>query len=552
MKLGFLYAGQGSQHPGMGADLYERFPTFRAVLDSAAEQVDFDLKEVSFTDAKGVLNQTRYTQPCMVAFAAGMTALLAERGIVPAAAAGLSLGEYSALHAAGVFDADTAVELVAFRGKAMEEAAAGRPSAMVAVLGLDRAALQEACDEASAHGCVVIANYNCPGQLVLGGEKAAVEAAAALAKEKGARRCLPLKVSGPFHTPLMAPAGDALAERFRTVEFREPQIPVIFNCLGAERPDGAAIPELLVRQVQSSVYMEDSLRRMAAMELDALVERLCEENRPGAACVRRGDRGGAGTADGDPQRSIAMNFSEKTAVVTGGSRGLGRAICLELARGGANVMLCYAGNEAAANETAAACESLGAKAVAIRCDVSKEDEVKALMDAALKTFGRIDILVNNAGITRDGLLMMMKPEDFDAVIAANLRGAFLCMKAVARQMVKQRYGRIVNLSSVVGLRGNAGQVNYAASKAGVIGMTKSLAKELAGRNITVNAVAPGFIDTDMTAALTETAKNAALGSIPMGRMGTPENVAKAVAFFADEDAGYITGQVLAVDGGMSM
>ena len=490
MKLGFLYAGQGSQHPGMGADLYERFPTFRAVLDSAAEQVNFDLKEVSFTDTKGILNQTRYTQPCMVAFAAGMTALLAERGIVPAAAAGLSLGEYSALHAAGVFDADTAVELVAFRGKAMEEAAAGRPSAMVAVLGLDRAALQEACDEASARGCVVIANYNCPGQLVLGGEKAAVEAASALAKEKGARRCLPHGRNG---------AGRA----------------------GGDRPGQGP-------------------------------QRLCEENRPGAAGVRRGDCGGAGTADGDPQRSIAMNFSEKTAVVTGGSRGLGRAICLELARGGANVVLCYAGNEAAANETVAACESLGAKAVAIRCDVSKEDEVKALMDAALKTFGRIDILVNNAGITKDGLLLMMKPEDFDAVIAANLRGAFLCMKAVARQMVKQRYGRIVNLSSVVGLRGNAGQVNYAASKAGVIGMTKSLAKELAGRNITVNTVAPGFIDTDMTAALTETAKNAALGSIPMGRMGTPENVAKAVAFLADEDAGYITGQVLAVDGGMSM
>ena len=246
-----------------------------------------------------------------------------------------------------------------------------------------------------------------------------------------------------------------------------------------------------------------------------------------------------------------MNFSEKTAVVTGGSRGLGRAICLELARGGANVVLCYAGNEAAANETVAACESLGAKAVAIGCDVSKEDVVKALRDAALTTVGHSG-MVNNAGITKDGLLMMMKPEDFDAVIAANLRGTFLCMKAVARQMVKQRYGRIVNLSSVVGLRGNAGQVNYAASKAGVIGMTKSLAKELAGRNITVNAVAPGFIDTDMTAALTETAKNAALGSIPMGRMGTPENVAKAVAFLAGEDAGYITGQVLAVDGGMSM
>lgn len=247
-----------------------------------------------------------------------------------------------------------------------------------------------------------------------------------------------------------------------------------------------------------------------------------------------------------------MNFSEKTAVVTGGSRGLGRAICLELARGGANVMLCYAGNEAAANETVAACESLGAKAAAVRCDVSKEDEVKALMDAALKTFGRIEILVNNAGITRDGLLMMMKPEDFDAVIAANLRGAFLCMKAVARQMVKQRYGRIVNLSSVVGLRGNAGQVNYAASKAGVIGMTKSLAKELAGRNITVNAVAPGFIDTDMTAVLSEQAKEAMLSTIPMAKLGQPEDVAHAVAFFASDEAAYITGQVLCVDGGMAV
>ena len=247
-----------------------------------------------------------------------------------------------------------------------------------------------------------------------------------------------------------------------------------------------------------------------------------------------------------------MNFSGKTAIVTGGSRGLGRAICLELAKGGANVVFCYAGNETAAQETLTACEALGAKAAAVCCDVTDAEADLTLVKTTVNLFGRVDILVNNAGITRDGLLLTMKEADFDAVIAANLKGAFLCMKAVARQMVRQRYGRIVNLSSVVGLRGNAGQVNYAASKAGVIGMTKSLAKELAGRNITVNAVAPGFIDTDMTAALTETAKNAALGSIPMGRMGTPENVAKAVAFLADEDAGYITGQVLAVDGGMSM
>lgn len=270
MKLGFLYAGQGSQHPGMGADLYEAFPAFRAVFDSAP--VDFDLKQTCFTDPGGVLNQTRYTQPCMVAFAAGLTAVLREKGIVPSVAAGLSLGEYSALHAAGAFDAATAVRLVAFRGRAMEEAAAGRESAMMAVLNLDRTSLQEACDAASAEGCVVIANYNCPGQLVLGGDKAAVEKAAALAKEKGARRCLPLKVSGPFHTPLMAPAGDALRDYFRDVPFAEPNIPVIFNCLGDVRPEGVTIQELLVKQVQSSVFMEDSIRRMAAMGVDAIVE----------------------------------------------------------------------------------------------------------------------------------------------------------------------------------------------------------------------------------------------------------------------------------------
>ena len=270
MKLGFLYAGQGAQHPGMGADLYEAYPAFRAVYDNA--KVDFDLKEVSFTDAAGVLNQTRYTQPCMVAFAAGLTTVLAQQGIRLAVAAGLSLGEYSALHAAGVFDAETAIELVAFRGKAMETAAAGRESAMMAVLNLDRDSLQAVCEEASDAGCVVIANYNCPGQLVIGGDKAAVEKAAALAKEKGARRCMPLKVSGPFHTPLMAPAGEALAKRFETVDFRPMEIPVLFNCLGDVKDDTQTIPELLVRQVQSSVYMEDTIRTLAAMGLDALVE----------------------------------------------------------------------------------------------------------------------------------------------------------------------------------------------------------------------------------------------------------------------------------------
>ena len=247
-----------------------------------------------------------------------------------------------------------------------------------------------------------------------------------------------------------------------------------------------------------------------------------------------------------------MNFKDKTAVVTGGSRGIGRAIAIELARGGANVVLCYAGNEQAAAETVAACEALGARALAVRCDVADAAQVQNLMDSAVKEFGTIHILVNNAGITRDNLLLRMTEADFDAVLDANLKGAFLCMKAVCRTMMRQRYGRIVSISSVVGLRGNAGQMNYAASKAGIIGLTKSMAKELASRGVTANAVAPGFIETDMTAALPENAKSAMLSTIPAARLGQAQDVAKAVAFLASEEAGYITGQVLAVDGGMAM
>ena len=270
MSLAFLYAGQGSQHPGMGADLYEAYPVFKEVLDSA--DVDFDLKTVSFTDPDGVLNQTEYTQPCMVAFAAGMTAILAQLGIHPDYAAGLSLGEYSALQAAGVFTPAQAISLAAFRGKAMASACAGMACGMTAVLGLDREKLQQACDQAADAGVVEIANYNCPGQLVIAGQKEAVNKASALARELGAKRCLPLKVSGPFHTTLLHPAGDALQEKFQSVTFGQMAFPVLFNCLGHEMGENDTIPALLEKQVQSSVYMEDTIRRLEVLGVDTIVE----------------------------------------------------------------------------------------------------------------------------------------------------------------------------------------------------------------------------------------------------------------------------------------
>ena len=242
----------------------------------------------------------------------------------------------------------------------------------------------------------------------------------------------------------------------------------------------------------------------------------------------------------------------KTAVVTGASRGIGRAIALELAKEGANVVVNYSGSKEKAEEVVEEILKMGQKAIAVQANVADNESVQNLMKTALDEFGSIDILVNNAGITRDNLLMRMKEDEWDDVIETNLKGVFLCTKAVTRQMMKQRSGRIINIASVVGVTGNAGQANYTAAKAGVIGLTKTTARELASRNILVNAVAPGFITTEMTDALPEDVKNTMLTQIPLGKFGQPEHVAKAVVFLASEDAEYITGKVLHVDGGIAM
>lgn len=247
-------------------------------------------------------------------------------------------------------------------------------------------------------------------------------------------------------------------------------------------------------------------------------------------------------------------MSEKRcALVTGGSRGIGRAICVKLAECGMDIVFNYQSGSEAAEETVKLCEAKNVRVLAVKADISKPDECQMLIEKAVEFFGgRIDVLVNNAGITRDNLLGRMKDEDLDAVLDVNLKGTFYMMRGVSKYMLKNRYGRIINMSSVVGVMGNAGQVNYSASKAAVIGMTKSLAREVASRHITVNAVAPGMIETDMTAVINDAAREKIMESIPFKEMGKPEDIAETVAFLAGDGAKYITGQVLCVDGGMAI
>lgn len=247
-----------------------------------------------------------------------------------------------------------------------------------------------------------------------------------------------------------------------------------------------------------------------------------------------------------------MQLEGKVALVTGGSRGIGRAIALLLAQRGADVAINFAGNEAAAQATLEEIKALGRKAIMIKADVADNAACTAMIEQVVHEMGKLDILVNNAGITRDTLLMRMKEEDWDAVLNTNLKSVFNCSKAAVKYMMKARAGRIVSISSVVGLMGNAGQANYAAAKAGIVGFTMALAKEVASRGITVNAVAPGFVNTDMTKVLPEKVVENLKAAIPLAKLGEPEDIAKAVAFLVSDDAAYITGQTLHVDGGMVM
>ena len=512
MKTAFVFPGQGSQKVGMLQDLYNAYPIVKQRFEEADEALGYSISKLCFEGPDTELVKTANTQPAILTASVACYEILKEQGFTPDIVGGHSLGEYSALVAAGVLNFKDAVYVVHKRGEYMQEAVPLGKGAMAAILALPREQVVEICEDVNASvGSVQAVNFNCPGQIVIAGETAAVETAAEKMKEAGAKRAVMLPVSAPFHSRLMEPAALRLKEELDKIQVCDAQIPVVANVTGKILTNANDIKESLVTQAANPVLWEDCVAEMVNFGVTRFVE------------VGPGK------------------------VLTGFTKKINKDM-----ESGADVVVNYSGSEGAAQETVEAVQALGRKAIKIKANVANADEVASMVEEAHKEFGHIDILVNNAGITRDGLLMRMKDEDFDAVIDINLKGVYLVTKAVSKIMMKQRSGHIINMTSVVGVIGNAGQTNYAASKAGVIGFTKSCAKELASRGITVNAIAPGFINTDMTDVLPEKVKEAMVTQIPLGRMADAEEVATVATFLASDFANYITGQVINVDGGMVM
>ena len=542
-------------------DLYNAYPIVKQRFEEADEALGYSITKLCFEGPDTELVKTANTQPAILTASVACYEVLKEQGFTPDIVGGHSLGEYSALVAAGVLNFKDAVYVVHKRGQYMQEAVPLGKGAMAAILALPREQVVEICEEVSASvGSVQAVNFNCPGQIVIAGETAAVEAAAEKMKEAGAKRAVMLPVSAPFHSRLMEPAALRLKEELDKIQVNDAQIPVVANVTGKILTNANDIKESLVTQAANPVLWEDCVAEMVNFGVTSFVEVGPGKVLTGFTKKINKDMELANVEDiASLEKTLEflkgfdkMHLEGKVAIVTGASRGIGRAVAIHLAKSGADVVVNYSGSEGAAQETVEAVQALGRKAIKIKANVANADEVAAMVEEAHKEFGHIDILVNNAGITRDGLLMRMKDEDFDAVIDINLKGVYLVTKAVSKIMMKQRSGHIINMTSVVGVMGNAGQTNYAASKAGVIGFTKSCAKELASRGITVNAIAPGFINTDMTDVLPEKVKEAMVTEIPLGRMADAEEVATVVTFLASDFANYITGQVINVDGGMVM
>ena len=498
-KIAFCFPGQGSYEQGMGRDIAEAVPAARAVFERGSAASGLDLERLCFHAEPEELLDTAVQQPALVATSLAVLAALQDRGVKADFVIGHSVGEFAALAAAEAMSVEEAIALVRERGLAMAEAAAKNPGSMAAILGLADEQVEALCRRILG---VWPANYNCPGQIVVSGENEAVDACIEQAQSEGARRAVKLKVSGAFHSPLVARAADRLRPAIEKVQV--PGAERRRSCPRSRRASSRRSGSARSSSTSSPRRSASRSRRPSSMREGV---RTFVEVGPGnvlSGLVKRIDRS-VHTVSINNLESLdrlpellslpSVSFASldgKRALVTGASKGIGRAIAEELARGGAEVVVGYRTGAEEAEELA---KAIGGRA--IQADVSSAEDAARLVEEA----GDLDILVNNAGLTRDGLLARMPDDDWRTVIETNLSSVFYTCRAVTRPMMKKRAGAIVNVSSIVGVHGNWGQTNYAASKAGIIGFTKSLARELGSRNVRANVVAPGYVKTQLTDVL---------------------------------------------------
>ena len=562
-----MFPGQGAQKVGMGRDWVEAHPTAQRTFEEADDALGMALSKLCWEGPEEELGLTANTQPALVATSTAIHRVAAEAGLSASVMAGHSLGEYSALVAAGALDFGDALRLVRRRGELMQEAVPLGAGAMAALIGPDEETVVGVARDAAEGQVVAVANLNSPGQTVIAGSREAVERAVTLAKERGAKKAVLLKVSAPFHSPLMAPAREGLEPLLAETKFADPAVPVVTNVDARPATTGTAARDALVRQVDSPVRWVESVEHMAqemgvdtffelgpGKVLSALIRRTVREARSETP-ARPGPPGGGRRGElrtpfpFQTQEMRMFRLDGKIALVTGASQGIGEAVARQLAGQGANLVLA-ARSVDKLEGLAGEIEAAGGRALPWPLDLASPDEIAGRIDDLPEEFADVHVLVNNAGITADTLLARMGLDAWQRVLDVNLTGTFAVTRALVRGMMRRRAGRIISMSSVVGLMGNVGQANYAASKAGLVGFSKSLAKELGGRGITVNVVAPGLIETAMTADLPESAVKDMQKQISLRRFGTPEDIAAAVTYLASDEAAYVTGQVLNVSGGL--
>ena len=545
-KIAFMFPGQGSYEAGMGRDVAEAVPEAMAVYEAGSAASGLDLKQICFHDPIENLLDTKLQQPALVATSLAINEAIRAHGIHPDFVVGHSVGEFAALGAAESIGSADAIRLVTERGIAMAEAAEERPGSMAAILGLADEVVEGLCRRISN---VWPANYNCPGQIVVSGEDDAVGECCSEAEREGARRAVRLRVSGAFHSPLVERAADKLRPAVEKIHFADPRT-AFMSTVTAKLEDARPLSRAARQPADGAGQVHAGGRRADRQGRDRLrrgrprqrAQRFTEEDRQERAHRLR-QRHERPPRAGEDACLSSPRWRARRPSSPAASKGIGKAIATELAAAGATVVVGYRSGK---DEAEALAAELGGSA--IQADVSSAEDAKRLVEEA----GDLDILVNNAGLTRDGLLARMSDDDWRTVIDTNLASVFYTCRAVTRPMMKKRAGAIVNISSIVGVHGNWGQTNYAASKAGIIGFTKSLARELGSRNIRANVVAPGYVKTQLTDVLPEEATGAMLENTPLGRLGDPEDVAGAVRFLCSDAASFITGEVLLVDGGLGM